>query len=227
MVKILILVEGQTEEAFVKNLLSPHLKNFNVHAVPVIVATKRLLTGDKVRGGYVPYVRLRSEILRLLNDSSSAGVTTMLDYYGLAPEFPGRRFPEGKTPHERVVFVERALAADINNPRLLPYLALHEFEAMLFTVPGEIATSFGQPSLHASLQKIRASFETPEDINDHKDTAPSRRLGKIFPNYNKPFYGELIAERIGLEKIRSECRHFAQWLARLESFGTMTSLAKE
>jgi hypothetical protein len=219
MVKILILVEGQTEEAFVKNLLSLHLKNFNVHAVPVIVATKRLLTGDKMRGGYVPYGRLRSEILRLLNDSSSACVTTMLDYYGLAPEFPGRQTAVGNTPHEKVVSVEQALATDINHPRLLPYLALHEFEAMLFTVPLEIATSFGQPSLHSSLQKIRASYKTPEDINDHEETAPSRRLGKIFPNYNKPFYGELIAERIGIEKIRSECPHFADWLTKLESFG--------
>jgi hypothetical protein len=182
MAKILILVEGQTEEAFVKNLLSPHLKNFSVRAVPVIVATKRLLTGDKMRGGYVPYGRLRSEILRLLNDSSSTCVTTMLDYYGLAPEFPGRQSPAGKTPHEKVVSVEQALAADINHPHLFPYLALHEFEAMLFTVPLEIATSFGQPSVHSTLQKIRASFKTPEDINDHEDTAPSRRLGKIFPN---------------------------------------------
>jgi hypothetical protein len=220
MVKILILVEGQTEEAFVKNLLSLHLKNFNIHAVPIIVATKRLLTGNKMRGGYVPYSRLRSEILRLLNDSSSACITTMLDYYGLAPEFPGRQTPVGNTPHDRVEFVEQALATDINHPRFLPYLALHEFEAMLFTVPLEIATCFGQPTLHSSLQKIRASFRTPEDINDHEDTAPSRRLGKIFPNYNKPFYGELIAERIGIEKIRSECPHFAQWLVKLESFVT-------
>ncbi len=90
MIKVLILVEGQTEEAFVKNVLSPHLRNHDVHAIPVIVATKRLLTGDKIRGGYVPYTRLRSEVLRLLNDSSAACVTTMLDYYGLAPEFPGR-----------------------------------------------------------------------------------------------------------------------------------------
>lgn len=222
MVKILMLVEGQTEEAFVKNLLSPHLKNFNAHVMPVIVATKRLLTGDKMRGGYVPYGRLRSEILRLLNDSSSACVTTMLDYYGLAPEFPGRQFPAGITPHDRVASVEQALATDINHQRFLPYLALHEFEAMLFTVPMEIATSFGQPSLHSSLQLIRASFQTPEDINDHEDTAPSRRLGKIFPNYNKPFYGELIAERIGIEKIRSECPHFAQWVSKLETFGTIT-----
>ena len=101
MVKVMILVDGQTEEAFVKNPLASHLHNRGVLAVPVIVATKRLLTGDKKRGGYVPYPRLRAEILRLLNDSSAACVTTMLDYYGLAPEFPGRARPVGRTALER------------------------------------------------------------------------------------------------------------------------------
>ena len=219
MVKALILVEGQTEEAFVKNLLAVHLRKHHVAVVPVIVATKRLLTGDKKRGGYVPYPRLRSEILRLLNDSSVACVTTMLDYYGLAPEFPGRAAPVGSTALEKVVSVEQACAADIDNQRFSPYLALHEFEAMLFTVPNEIATSFGQPLLQTSLQAIRAAFKTPEDINDNEETAPSKRLGKLFPSYNKPFYGELIAERIGIDRIRGECVHFAGWLAKLESLG--------
>ena len=67
MVKVLILVEGQTEEAFVKNLLVTHLQEHGVAVVPIIVATKRLLTGDKKRGGYVPYPRLREEVRRLLN----------------------------------------------------------------------------------------------------------------------------------------------------------------
>ena len=219
MAKILMLVEGQTEEAFTKNLLAPHLQSFGISVIPVIVATKRLLTGDKKRGGYVPYPRLRSEILRLLNDSSAVTVTTMLDYYGLAPEFPGRASPIGTTSLERVASVEAAWAADINNPRFLPYLALHEFEAMLFTVPAEIATSLGQPTLQSALQNMRASFKSPEDINDHEETAPSKRLGKLFPGYNKPFYGELIAERIGVGRIRNECTHFAAWLAKVEAFG--------
>ena len=218
MVKVLILVEGQTEEVFVKNLLCPHLRNRGVLPVPVIVATKRLLTGDKQRGGYVPYARLRAEVLRLLHDSSAACITTMLDYYGLAPDFPGRETPAGRTAVDKVLSVERAWTTDINHQRFAPYLALHEFEAMLFTGPAEIANSFGQPGLQSTLRTIRASFPTPEDINDHEETAPSRRLGKLFPGYNKPFYGELIAERIGIERIRAECVHFAAWLALLESF---------
>ncbi len=220
MVKVLILVEGQTEEAFVKNLLASHLRSFNVFVIPIIVATKRLLTGDKKQGGYVPYVRLRTEVLRLLNDSSAARVTTMLDYYGLAPEFPGRENPAGKTPLEKVSSVERAWAEDINHQKFIPYLSLHEFEAMLFADPTQIANGFALPALHYSLLNIKSSFPTPEDINDDEETAPSRRLGKLFPGYNKPFYGELIAERIGIKRIRSECGHFAAWLSSLEALGT-------
>lgn len=219
MVKVLLLVEGQTEEAFVKNLLARHLLGHGVLAVPVIVATKRLLTGNKLRGGYAPYSRIRSEILRLLRDSSAACVTTMLDYYGLDSEFPSRAEPVGKTAHEKVNFVERAWAVDIGSSKFLPYLALHEFEAMLFAEPTVIASSFGQSALKPQLQSIRASVASPEDINDHENTAPSKRLGKLFPAYNKPFYGELIAERIGVERIRSECVHFATWLQKLEALG--------
>ena len=222
MVKVLLLVEGQTEEAFVKNLLAKHLLERGVLAVPVIVATKRLLTGNKLRGGYAPYSRVRSEILRLLNDSSAECVTTMLDFYGLAPEFPGRAIPAGRTAHEKVSFVEQAWAADIGNSRFLPYLALHEFEAMLFAEPALIASSLGQSALLPQLRSIRASVASPEEINDHEETAPSKRLGKLFPSYNKPFYGELIAERIGIERIRSECVHFAAWLEKLESLNTQS-----
>ena len=175
---------------------------------------------EKKRGGYVPYSRLRAELLRLLNDSSAGAVTTMFDYYGLAPEFPGRAAPNGKTALERALSVEQAWAADIDRQRFVPYLALHEFEAMLFTSPAEIAKCFGKPELRQILQNMRASVATPEDINDHEETAPSKRLSGLFPGYNKPFFGELIAERIGLERIRSECAHFASWLRKLESLGT-------
>ena len=175
---------------------------------------------ENKRGGYVPYSRLRSELLRLLNDSSAGAVTTMFDYYGLAPEFPGKAALNRKTALERALSVEQAWAADINRQRFVPYLALHEFEAMLFTSPAEIAKCFGKPELRQILQKMRASVATPEDINDHEETAPSKRLSGLFPGYNKPFFGELIAESIGLERIRSECAHFASWLRKLESLGT-------
>jgi hypothetical protein len=215
--KILVLAEGPTEEKFIKEVLNPHLVSKKLFLQPVIVATKRVNTGGKFKGGVPSYEKVRKEVLRLLADSSSPTVTTMLDFYGLPDSFPGRSTPQGDTSIEKVHSVETAWSSDINNSRFRPYLSLHEFEALLFVNPDEIARSFSRAELLKELQKIRGQFQTPEDINDNPDTTPSKRLQKLFPRYSKPFFGSLISIRIGLQKIRQECKHFDRWLAMLEN----------
>ena len=91
MAKVLILVEGQTEETFVKQTLGPYLSSLGVFVVPTIIATKRIKSGPSFKGGMPSYPKVRREILRLLGDSSAALVTTMIDFYGLRTSFPGRR----------------------------------------------------------------------------------------------------------------------------------------
>jgi hypothetical protein len=49
--RALILVEGQTEEAFVRDVLTPHLAGFAVYPVPVLLKTKRVKAGGAFRGG--------------------------------------------------------------------------------------------------------------------------------------------------------------------------------
>jgi len=214
--KILVLAEGQTEEKFIKEVLNPHLDPKRVFLQPVIVATKRVNSGGKFKGGVPGYEKVRGEVLRLLADSSSLIVTTMLDYYGLPESFPGRGSPSGRTSLEKVCSVEAAWSRDIGDPRFRPYLSLHEFEALLFVDPGEIARGFSRNELLNDLQIIRNAFATPEDINDHPETAPSKRLQNLFPRYSKPFFGSLISLRIGLDSMRRECRHFGVWLQMLE-----------
>ena len=46
-----MLVEGQSEEAFVKQTLAPWLAARGVHAKPVLLWTKRLPAGGGHRGG--------------------------------------------------------------------------------------------------------------------------------------------------------------------------------
>jgi hypothetical protein len=43
--KVLILVEGQTEERFVKDVLQPYLWDIGVHPEPKIATTKRVKLG--------------------------------------------------------------------------------------------------------------------------------------------------------------------------------------
>jgi hypothetical protein len=159
---------------------------------------------------------VREEILRLLHDTSAMLVTTMIDYYGLPKSFPKRADPEGNTPLARVQSVETAIDGDISNPRFKSYLSLHEFEALLFSSPPTIASAFARSDLLSDLQKIRDSFSTPEEINEGNDTAPSKRLRELYPRYGKPFFGSLIAIRIGLETIRQACSHFNSWVSLLE-----------
>jgi len=116
-----------------------------------------------------------------------------------------------------VQHIENAFREDIDHPRFLGNLTLHEFEGLLFTNPAEIARTLYDPEKELELTKIRASFKTPEEINDNPKTAPSKRLEGIFPIYNKPFYGIIISKRIGLQAIRAECPHFNQWINRLEN----------
>ena len=90
MKRILILVEGQTEETFVRDLLMPHLAQFGIYPTPVLVETKRDETGLKYKGGVSNYRKIKRDVMRLLHDTNAVAVTTMLDFYGLPHDFPGR-----------------------------------------------------------------------------------------------------------------------------------------
>ncbi len=103
-----------------------------------------------------------------------------------------------------------------NPDRFLPYVMMHEFEAMLFSDCEAFAQAIDRPDLAVSFQQIRDRFDTPEDINDSPTTAPSKRIEALLPGYQKPLIGPAVATEIGLRVIRAECLHFAEWLARLE-----------
>lgn len=214
--KVFVLVEGQTEEGFVKNVL-PKAMPPGLFLQPVIVATRRVNSGGTFKGGVPSYPKVKGEIGRLLGDSSAVKVTTMLDYYALPISFPGRAAPAGVSCERKVQSVEDAWTQDIGSPRFRAYLSLHEFEALLFCDPAAIAEGFARPELTPELARIRSSFRTPEEINDNPNTAPSARLEALFPRYSKPFFGTLIAARIGVAAMEAECPHFADWIGFLRS----------
>lgn len=55
--QIAILVEGQTESAFVHEILAPYLQSFGVYVTPVIVKTSRLADGTTFKGGGMVWKR--------------------------------------------------------------------------------------------------------------------------------------------------------------------------
>ncbi len=217
--RVLVSAEGQTEETFVREVLRRHLWGFNVELQPVVITTHRVKQGRKFKGGVLSYAQTRSEIERLLGDSSAVAVTTLYDLYHLPTDFPGQRTRPSGNGRNKALHLEDAFQKDIGSPRFRPHLQVHEFEAFLFVDPERTATLFTKKSLAKEIQRIRHEFPTPEDINDNPQTAPSKRIVELYPKYEKPLYGTLAVLEIGLDAIRSECPHFNSWLTWLESLG--------
>ncbi len=216
MKRVLILVEGQTEETFIRDVLQTHLLSRNLFLQPVLATTKVVKSGSNFRGGLTSYGKTRKQILNLLGDTAAVAITSMFDLYGLPVDFPGYQSRPSTDGYAKVRHLETALGQDINHPRFKPYLQLHEFEAFLFVNLEETAARLPGTNILAELIEIKAAFSSPEEINDHPVTAPSKRLLKLFAGYQKTLHGSLIVKNLGLDQIRQTCRHFNQWLTWLE-----------
>jgi hypothetical protein len=62
MIRVHVICEGQTEEAFVKSLLNPHFEAKNIYLNPILIGKS---------GGDVSFKRLKKDIIILLKDSSA------------------------------------------------------------------------------------------------------------------------------------------------------------
>ena len=181
------------------------------------------------RGGIRAWDSVKKDIVRHLRGDPTAYSTTMVDYYAL-PQFgagawPGRAEAATLPTTLKASTVEEALNADIQAEmgtaffpnRFVPFVMIHEFEGLLFSDCSAFSRAIGKPELESAFQEVRDEFENPEEINDSPITAPSKRVQRLIPNYEKPLMGTLAIIEIGLEQIRSECPHFNEWLGRLES----------
>jgi hypothetical protein len=215
----LILVEGQTEERFVKDVLAPELLPLGLLLEkPKILVTKLVKDGPNFKGGATTFKRFKNDLLPLLQ-SAGAVVTTLLDYYGLPSDFPGMSNRPNGTPHQRVQHVERAIHEHFGAPaNFIPFLALHEYEAWLFASPDALPSVMTAKGKQAEFERIRQAVASPEEIDDGPQSAPSKRILRIFPAYRKPLHGPATAALIGLKRIRAECPHFDEWLSVLERF---------
>jgi hypothetical protein len=220
MIRLHAVVEGQTEETFVNNVLSPELG-----AQEIFVDVHRVTTGrlkrNVFRGGISKYGQLKTDLdLWMKQDQNpDAWFTTMIDFYALPPDFPGydncmRRGDAVK----RVECIEEQMLSDLSSHRrFIPYIQLHEFEALLFSEPQKFEVAFpDRPRVTQKLTEIRNEFPTPEHINDGPDLAPSKRILSLLPGYRKPVAGLQVIQQIGLAKLRRECAHFNSWIAKIE-----------
>ena len=221
MSRVIAVVEGQTEQGFVREVVAPSLTARGVHLAA------RLVGKPGHKGGDCRYERARKDMLLLLRQERDTVITTMFDFYALPHSWPGRK-KAGNAPHPRKASIVEAavkkeilseLGASFDESRFHPYVQMYEFEALLFCDPSAVCSVLRAPQSLGDTEAIRDSFRNPEEIDDDPENAPSKRLLKMFRGYRKRIHGLIVAQRIGLETMRNECPHFAEWIALLESLG--------
>ena len=214
-----IVCEGPTESRIVKAILSPHLATFSVGVSAPMIGT----SGKK--GGSVTLQRVRKNVKDCLLQDRNSYCTTFVDFYGIDGDFPGKKEAGRKSElpdKQRIVcraFAGRLAQTLDEGPmrRFIPYVQMHEFEALLFSDPSQLASALRRHDLTQRFWAIRHEFPTPEHINDSSVTVPSKRLQSLIPRYRKVQEGERAAKEIGLAKIRQECPLFDAWLTKLET----------
>lgn len=209
---IVIICEGKTEVEFCK-LLNTYL-GYNEYRIEAINL-----------GGNCNWIRVKSFIEKSLKSNRSALVTTMIDYYGRKEKtFPKQaEVVRINDKREKITLLENAMADEIDyslRNRFVPYLQLHEFEAMLFNNIEVFRRNFEENTEYdkQEIEKILEDFPDPEMINEGKATSPSHRLKWIIPIYNKIVYGNLLVESIGLDNIYTKNRHFKEWIDKIIRF---------
>lgn len=208
-----IIVEGQTEEEFVNEVLRPYLYKFGIIDIRAI----KIQTSPGFKGGDVSYQRFKLNIKKLLAREQDIIVTSLIDYYKLNSDFPSYKdHLVINNKLEKITFLEDKILEDINHQRFIPYIQLHEFESLLFS---DIAGFNYIPNISAPsrilLNKAINLHPNPELLNDGEETAPSKRLKKLIPSYQKTFHGPIIASEISIEIMRNRCIRFNCWLELL------------
>ncbi len=221
-----VIVEGQTERAFVRDVLAPTLSAKEIYLCPTLIGKSGQIKG----GGDVRFERALTDIGQFLKQPNNTFVTTMFDYFRIDPAWPGQDEVQKKiktgaklTPTQKAQILETATCNKViqtypnanAQKRFIPYLAMHEYEAMLFSDADILSQQTGINL--STIQEILKKHGEPEAINDDLNLAPSKQILTHSPSYLKVVMGRAIAEAIGIPTLRQKCSHFAQWLSKLEN----------
>jgi len=219
-----IIVEGSSEEAFVNDVLAKHLAGFKI-----FVSTRRIRTGwnnsKPTKGGLSKYIKLKNDVMNwIVSDRNrpKTWYTTMLDLYAFPQDDLSpytKRIQSIADPYQKINLLEAAIKKDINHLSFIPYIQLHEFEALVLVNPDKLITMYPDEQRAINHLKKEIANINPELINESQQTAPSKRIIKYLPNYEgqKAQVGPLVVEDIGLLELRNNCPHFNEWVTILEN----------
>lgn len=229
-VTLYTIVEGHSEAGFFKPLLGPHLgaRGIDLHA--------KIIGKGSAKGGlkFRTFAQVCEEIHDFLADRRRPYVTTFLDYYGLP--IGGGRFGWDFVPTAKarggVEAIENVLRDEVRKvaghlaERFIPYVQLHELEALYFADPPTLADVLESPALASKFSAIVETCGGCEEINDSPITAPSKRLQALCPRYVKgrssAAHAPRLGQRLALDTVRAACPRFGAWLTRLEALAPAT-----
>lgn len=224
-----IIAEGSSEEAFVNDVLVHHFAFMNK-----FVSVRKIETGwDRLnkkpaKGGFgrIPkYIKFRNDVLNWIQSDKGkpdTWYTTFVDLYAFPKDSHSPytlQLQAMEDPYQKIMALEAAIAQDINHPYFIPYVQLHEFEALLMVEPDRLLGMY--PDSGTGVARLKRDIQSmkPEEINESPNSAPSKRIIQHLPDYEgqKAQVGPLVAADIGLHLLRQHCPHFNAWITALEN----------
>src|SRR5271170_2617796 len=180
MSNVYAVVEGNSEQGLAEQVLATYLGAKNIFFQAARVGKPGHKGGNR-------WNVARKDILNFLKMSRPerpVHVTTIFDYYALPLDWPGRDQARSLALPNRASAVEQAIADDIvaamgtgfNPSRFIPYVQMHEFEALIFADPAKLHAEF--PERATDIRQLISSVQgiDPEEIDDGSATAPSKRI---------------------------------------------------
>ena len=216
MKRLVIIVEGDAEESFINNVLSPYFNSIGIYNYIQCYKIKHS------NGGLSKYSHLKKDIINTLYENDVV-VSTLVDFYRIPSDFPGYNESLSYDKHsDQVNYLESKIKEDIELTQnrvfenLVPYIQLHEFETFIFSDIMGVDALFDQSEYdRREFINITRQYENPEDINNGVNTAPSVRLKKIIKGYDKVLFGIEIIQNLGVDLIREKCPRFNSWIQNL------------
>lgn len=208
MKRLVFIVEGDTEIILVQNIIVPYLVGLGftnaMHAQTITTNRKQ-----HKKGGVTEYSKFRNEVTRTLAQGNVI-ITSLIDFFRLPSDFPAHT-----SDSTRIAQIEQAIHDDFdNNSDFIPYIQRHELEALMFSGREGFDLVIDDSGKLKQIDQILEAYDNPEDINNSPDTAPSKRLIKIF-GYDKTADGELIFDMLGIDRMLSKCPRFAEWIDKI------------
>lgn len=218
MTRIYVIAEGQSEAAFINKIIAPSLITKQIYIQAILIESSK---GNK--GGAISFERFLHFASNLIKQDKKSYISTMFDFYGLDTSFPIQEISNISNIEQKAEYIEKFMLQAViektqcRPERFIPYIQLHELEGLFFADVEKLCLAEPDWKKYIpQLQEITNNFDSPEHINNNKETAPYKRLEKILvPKYRKTRHTPIIAKNIGLDTIEKKCEHFHNWLEKL------------